>query len=364
MGVAPDALLDLVNMAQDKVLSGSQIHDISQLYHHYNVYPALREAGSDVFIESGSGTKFEWKVKYQQSATAENIQPYTTLDVSRQDVTTKAESTWTFKRVAYMVDELELAMNKSPEKIFDLVETNRYDAIQGFANKSELEFSGKPATSADTLTPHGLFSHIVPATAGQTTVVRRGGNPAGFDDGVGLDSDTYLNWKNCNVLYTNPTPQDLYDKLKRMWYALNWSNPIKSSLVKDDQPRFEILTNITGALAIETLVESNNENFGKEAAPFSVGVKADFKRTADGTITFRGIPIRYYSLLDDNTYATDPYLFVDWNALRFVPLDGYRWNESKMARDNAAPTVMIATIISAYQFIALYRHTLGCVNKV
>jgi hypothetical protein len=83
-------------------------------------------------------------------------------------------------------------------------------------------------------------------------------------------------------------------------------------------------TNETTVSSFETIGEAQNENLGRDLAPFSAGGGGDVK-DLDGTLTFKKHPIVWVPQLDDTTVftaCTNPIYQIDHSVFYVYCLKG------------------------------------------
>jgi len=187
------------------------------------------------------------------------------------------------------------------------------------AHTMEENFFETPDAAA-TLTPWGLKYWIVKnATEGFN-----GGYPTGFTTLAEVNLTTAPTFKNYTNTYVAKTKADLVLKMKRAHRKTKWVSPKPMANFKGDTSDNQIiLVNEDTAEAMETIGEGQNENLGRDMAPYAVG--NGFKGTGmrmndDGEITFKRKQIVATEMLNDDT--SDPVYGLDMDTFHALTLKG------------------------------------------
>ena len=211
-----------------------------------------------------------------------------------------AQTNWSYH---YQTDIL---MNRGKARINDTVKPRRYAAMVDLAAELEEKAWQVPNTT-DKLNPYGMPYWVVyNATTGFT-----GGYPTGPDAVAhttlaGLDLTDAPNFKNYSANYTDVSKTDLLKKMRTGQRKTRFKSPV----TRDDMstPRGKdrrFYCNETTVSSLEDIGESQNENLGRDLAPFEAGVGQGHDITnAGGELTFRKIPIIWVPQLDDTNVFT------------------------------------------------------------
>jgi len=362
---AVDNNLDISQAMRAKAIKKSKIADIAQLYQQHYALPMLLEGGKRVTTHE-SGMQFQWDINYRRGTTVEGIGIGEPINIQRNDTTARATLEFTIQRGEYSISDFEIDFNRNtPEKLFDQLEKNRANTKMAFAEKLEQDWWSIPASAtAAEKQFHGVFSWAVPGTSG--TAGFNGGNPVEFGSGVGFDSDTRTAWKNWNVQYTNASLNDLYEEMKEAEYQIGWQKPISASIFQEDRQQLEIFTNYATANALVQIAEARHDDYQRELSPFGAARNlrgSEINKGGKGVVTFKGHDVMVVPILDANTYATDPVIFVDWGVLGLIGLQGHKFKESQMIRKTDQPDIMFATITSVMQSVCTNKRRIAILNK-
>lgn len=315
-------------------------------------YPLSRRLLKKHQVQIGSGEGIQWQLKVNKLDTAENVGFYQAGDTSTGDMCIKGTVSWRQSRNHWIYDIGEIAECSGPERILDLVKLRRTEAYQNLWELVERDGWGKPASSADEVTPYGLQMWIVKSSS---TEGFYGANPDGFAAGVGnIDADTYTEHRNWQAEYVNVSQTDLIDKMKRAAYKTSFRAlvPIPDRTLIESTNREWYSNYLTTSLMESLAVEQNDRN----------GHDLD---SAHGRMRFQGNPILPVPYLDSDDYGEDetrsslasknPIYGVNWDSLKFHVFKG--WNVLEMPPEKAAhqPTVRECWIYFKWQLVCRNR---------
>lgn len=226
-----------------------------------------------------------------------------------------AQSKWAYH---YQTDIL---MNRGKSRVNDTVKPRRCNAMLSLA--SELEQKGwQVPNTTDKLNPYGLPYWVVYTAAGEPGFV--GNYPTG-PDGVahttiaGLSTTDSPKFKNYVAKYVDVSKADLLAKMRTGLRKTNFKSPVTKedmSTPRGKDRRYYCNETITASF--ETIGEAQNENLGRDMAPYTAGIGAGHNvggvQDLDGTLVFKKHPIVYVPQLDDTTVftaATNPVYQID-----------------------------------------------------
>jgi len=287
-------------------------------------YVALPQILRKERVRFGSGYGIQWQVMLTHSGAAKTTGLYAVDSVNVGDVMTNANIPWRHITTNYAIERREVAMNRNPARIVELVKVRRSDAMISLAVLMETQFWNKPADSTDASSIFGVPYWIV----SNATTGFNGGNAAGFTGGPGgIDRTVATNsrWKNYTGRYVNISVSDLVVK----WRAAATKTKFMSPTPIPDYNtgnRYGYYTNYDVIGEMESALESRNSNLGNDLA------------VKDGRVVFRQVPIHWVPYLDDNT--TDPVYGINWGVFKPVFLAGEYLNESRPQRAANQHTVL------------------------
>lgn len=276
-------------------------------------YVAFRKLFKKEQAKFDSGLALQWNVQVAGSGNARMTALYGRDNVNVADTLKPASVPWKHMTSSMAYDERELAMNRGAAKIVDLMESKRVDMMIGIAELGEDEFWTKPATSADELHLHGVFTFL---TYNATTGFN-GGNPTGFTAGYGgLDSNTYARHRNYSGQYANVDKDDLITLWRQAATFTRWMPPTDIPQYGSEQ-RYGWYTNYAVLGPLERALEDQNDNLGNDVA------------SKDGKVLFRSAPVVWVPRLEDNDMVVDPVIGLDWSEIKMCFLAQAYMRESK-----------------------------------
>ena len=312
-----DDIADLIKTTQ-RDLGRMKWTDISYNLQEYIALPMILQR-EKVSFQSGYG--IQWNVAVATSGAAKDTELYATDSVNVSDVMQTANIPWRHVTTNYAIERREIAMNRAPAEIVDLVRIRRNDAMIDMAKHLEERFWTKPATSADNQRMYGIPYWIVyPGTVSGNGSFA-GTNPSGFSAGAGnLSSTTYPAWSNWASTYTAITSTDLIRKWRRAATFTNFKAPVPSpSYNTGNQYGYYTNYNVIGPL--EEALEAQNDNLGNDIA------------SKDGRLLFRQVAVTWVPYLEANT--ANPVYGINWGCLKPAFLAGeYMREEGPNAASN------------------------------
>lgn len=254
-----------------------------------------------VQFDAGYGIQFNAMVDH--SGAAHNTGLYEVDTVNVADVMKSANIPWRHATTNYAYERREVAMNRSPRKIIDLLKIRRADAMISLAELMEDNFWSAPASSSDELAPYGVPYWIVK----NNTEGFNGGTPSGFSDVAGLNTTTYPRWRNWTAQYTVVSKDDLVRKMRKAATFTKFKSPTEVPSYSRGN-RYGYYANYDVVGRMEELLEAQNDDLGNDVA------------SKDGMVTFRRNPVVWVPKLEEDT--TDPIYGINWGDFYPVFLRG------------------------------------------
>jgi hypothetical protein len=340
MALQADSLGDLVAMTL-RDLGEMKITEITtDLQDHVAMSKLLME--NSVKLESGYGV--QWDIMVNHSGAFQFTGLYATDNVNVSDTTIQANVPWRHATTNYAIDERELAMNRSPRKIVDLLKVRRLDAMISQAEGMESAFWGYPL-STDTVTPYGVAYWIVKSATAATSANNdgfNGGAQTGYTQVAGVSPTTYRRWRNYSDIYTAITKDDFVRKVRRaMTHCI--FKPVAAGGAADFNTgdKWGMYTTYNVLSRLEELLESQNENLGNDVA------------SKDGEVMFRRVKVKWVPKLDLDT--TDPVYGINWGVFKTYILRGWWLKELKIEVTPGQHTVCSVHVDSSLQWICKDR---------
>jgi hypothetical protein len=222
--------------------------------------------------------------------------------------------------------QTDILMNRGKSSINDTVKPRRHGALLELADELEQKAWQVPSVS-DKLNPYGLPYWIVfNAVTGFT-----GGYPVGPDSVAhtniaGLSLTESPKFKNYSAQYATVGKTDLLPKMRTAIRKTAFKSPVTNgdmSTPRGKDRRY--YCDEATCSAFEEVGEAQNENLGRDLAPYSAGSGRGGVTEVDGALTFKKHPIVYVPQLDDTsvfTAATSPIYQIDHAVFYPVCLKG------------------------------------------
>jgi len=333
-----DDIADLIKTTQ-RDLGRMKWTDISYSLQEYVALPMLLQR-EKVSFQSGFG--IQWNVATATSGAAKDTELYATDSVNVSDVMQTANIPWRHVTTNYAIERREVAMNRAPAEIVDLVRIRRNDSMIDLAKHMEERFWTKPASSSDNQRMYGIPYWIVyPGTVSVASGAFEGGNPGGFSAGAGnLDSTTYSSWKNWAATYTAITSTDLIRKWRRAATFTNFKAPVPSPSYNTGN-NYGYYTNYNVIGPLEEALEAQNDNLGNDIA------------SKDGRLLFRQVPVTWVPYLESNT--ANPVYGINWGCLKPAFLAGEYMREEGPTPASSQHTVFVTHVDTTLNLMCTNR---------
>ena len=307
-------IADLITTTQ-RDLGRLKWTDLSYDLQEYVALPSILQSKK---VSYQSGQALQWNVMTGTSGATRDTGLYQVDSVNVSDVMTTATVPWRHMTTNYAIERREIAMNRNPAQIVDLVRIRRHDAMVDLAKHMETRFWSAPTTSTNNTQMFGI-PYWVPWVGGGSF---DGGNPSGFSSGAGeIDSSTYSQWQNWSQTYTNVTSVDLVRKWRKAATFTNFRPPVAGSEYNGGRNNYGFYTKYDVIGPLEEVLESQNDNLGNDIA------------SKDGRLLFRQIPVTWVPELEART--NDMVYGINWSVLKPGFLSGeYLREEGPNAASN------------------------------
>ncbi len=310
--------------------------DLADYHVFRNLILFADDKGKNPRMGVQAGTKIAYKAMINHNGATRHTSLASPDDPVKVDVMASAEVPWRFTTTQYGMLQQELAMNRAePEKIVDLYDVQDKAALISAAVTFEDTFWGAPVDSTDEVTPYGVMTWFPKgATEGFY-----GAFPSGFTT-LGL-STQHSRWKHYTIPYTDPTADDL---LNKMWIAClktDFRSPIDGIPKLEGPPQRGIYCNTPTLVAFAQEAQARNDNLGPDLTKYNGGVY------------FMGSLIQRVPKLDADT--TNPVVGLDWGTLVWYAMEGW-WAKRLMIKNYPGQHTTDAFFID-------FMHNLACVNR-
>lgn len=327
MPLQADQDLDLITITLRELGEHKWTDIVSALQEHIILSRILKKEK----VGFHAGPAIQFNVQVNPSGAAKMTGLMASDAVATVDLMTTASLPWRHANTNYGVDAREIAMNREPRQIVNLVKERRAGAMISLAELLETQGWSAPSGSGDSLNTFGIPYWIVPnATQGFN-----GGNPFGFSAGAGgISSTNFPNWANYTDQWSDPTKLDLIRKWRRAAYFTNFMSPVNADVPSyNTGNKYGYYTTYFVVQRCEEAAEQQNDNLGNDIA------------AKDGQAVFRRNPIVWAPKLETLSgngmsgtfsnstytstggYAVNPVFGINWGVFRPIFLEGWYMRE-------------------------------------
>ena len=252
---------------------------------------------------------------------------YYQAQVNPGNVMSTGKMPWRHVTWNWGIERREIAMNRSPNKIVDLVTSRRIAAL-GDATKGFERMGWRSPASTDTESFMGVPYWVVKSNTAVTTNNGFNGSvPSGYTLVANIDPATFASgrWKNYATQYTNVSFDDLLVKMER---ASDWTDFMP---LVDDVPDYNLgddvayYTTYKVTQDMKQLLRAQNEDLGNDLDAFN------------GKTLFRRAPIVWARELESDT--TNPVYGINWGVFHFMGLRDEWMHETQIPVHSNQPTV-------------------------
>lgn len=320
-------LADLITTTQ-KELGEMRFTEIAtDLQEHVAMSRLLQESS----VTFDAGPVVQWNLMTGTTGSAKMTGLFAVDDVNVGDVMATAQINWRHVNANYAIERREIAFNRDPRKIVDLVRVRRVDAMISLAQLMEDQFWGSPSSDADNKlngVGYWVSQGVSNQSAGEGDFV---GGAAYGSTVAGLDVNTFPRWQNWLGAYNVDDLDGTDAGAGRKDYGATGTFPILSlsKAIREAYVKMQFQP-IYGA-EHPRYVESSRYGI---YAPYSVvsgledialrvndAVKSNDVAVNEGQATFRGVPITYVPKLDSSS-INNPIYMLNWGSLKSVFLRG------------------------------------------
>jgi len=312
--VTPQDVADLVQ----SILPDLDRMSWEQIAQNLVDYEMMSHWLKDDKIVFGDGLFIKKNLLSQLSGAASHTGMTDTDDVDIPDLMDDLQVPWRHAQTKWGYHyQTDILMNRGKSTINDTVKPRRLAAMIDLAEELEAKAWQVPNTT-DKLSPYGLPYWIVyNSVTGFTGNYPTGPDAVAHTTIAGLSTTDSPKFKNYSANYVTVNKQDLLPKMRTALRKTNFKSPVTKDdmSTKRGNDRRYYMDEVTTS-AFETLGEAQNENLGRDLAPYTAGVGNSHGgvQDVDGTLTFKKNPLVYVPQLDDTTVftaATNPVYQID-----------------------------------------------------
>lgn len=274
-----------------------------------------------------AGPQVQFNLITDDNGSARGVGLYYQAQVNPTNVMTTGLMPWRHVTWNWGIERREIAMNRQPRQIVNLVKTRRVAALASAVKYFEQRGWRCPGASDD-VNFHGIPYWIVKSNTATTT--NNGFNgfaPSGYTLVANINPETGVSgrWANYAAQYTNITKDDFVAKL---WRAMSWTNfkPLVDDVATynlgDD---YGLYCNYNTLASIKQILETQNEDLGMDLD------------SMEGKAVMRRTPFTWARELDLDT--TNPIYGINWGVLHAMGLSGEWMRETPVPIHSNQPTV-------------------------
>jgi hypothetical protein len=332
IGIQAESLGDLLtNTLKD--LGRPKFTDLSVSLQDFPAVHTLLKKNR-VVLESGKG--IQWNMLMNHSNAAENQGLYAPDNIRTMDGMIQASMEWRHSTTNWGIDRREVAMNRSPAQIVDLLKERRIQAMTAMVVLMENNFWRAPA-STDTDSPKGV-PYFVTKNASEGF---NGGHLTGYSDCAGVSATTYSAWNNYTAPYTSVSPDDFMRKLRKACRLTKFTPPVEMIPTFNTGDAYSFFTTESLVASLEELLMAQNENLGDEIVP------------KYGSAILRRTPVKWVPRLDEDT--TNPFYGLNFGVFKTYVLRGCWMTETRTEHLADSHNVMAMFVDSTYQWVCKDR---------
>jgi hypothetical protein len=339
---------DLVNMTRGDEGKG-RLQNVAMNFTHYPIVGTM--LGPDK-LQVESGYRIERNIMTRLPDAAYMTGLYGTDQIVAEDLTSKIIVEFRQVATGYMFDVNEIAPNQGAARIYDLMKSKRAGAEGAMIELLEQKAWAAPSSSTENEFLGIPYWIVKNATTGFT-----GGAPSGHTLVGNLNPDSVANWKNYSVAYTSVDKTDLFPKLRTAMRKCDFKEVLDIEGYNKMKKTYRLYLNEVTLVDFETVGEAQNENLGRDLAPYDGGIlsKRGITGVAEfaGELTFRRRPLVYAPRLDSD--ADDPVYGIDHSRFYFHVCKACDMKETPAIRHPAKHNV--------YQVFKDLRGNYCCVDR-
>ena len=299
-------------------------------------YPAFKQLFKQnrVTLDSGKGIQFNVLMNHSQAAVHQGLYAPDTVHI--MDGMVQGSMDWRHTTSNYGLDEREVAMNRSPAQIVDLVNERRIQSRVAMIELMENTF-WRFTAATDTDSPKGV-PYFVTKNASEGF---NGGIPTGYSDVAGISPTTYPRWNNYTAPYTAVSPDDFMRKLRKCCRKTRFEPPVENTPTFNTGDNYGFYTNEPLMAGLEELLMAQNENLGDDIVPKYNS--AMLKRT----------PLKWVPRLDED--STNPFYGINWGTYKTYVLRGFWMKEKVVSSTAESHNVWVVFVDCSYQWVCKDR---------
>jgi hypothetical protein len=336
MAVVVDTQFDDVLNTTLRNLPRGKFNDFASKFQHYEAFSRLMKSEGETVVDTADGGQggFSFDAMTAGNGMGAMVGLADVDDVNFSDGSVKGYIPWRRNKTAWEIERRLSLENKGLAKLYDLVKLKQAQSEVSNADCLEAEFWGGPSGATDLLSLWGMklwlqlrdAATIASDAAGTTHGGFTSKIPNGFTDIAGVSPTTVARWRNWAAAYTQYTKSDILTRMREAAMYTDFKSPVDvPDFQRGKGNRMRVYADQPSCLAMELIGEGQNENLGRDLAPFQIA--ADLKdRFGAGSITFRGSPIIPVGQMNPTDIAGNA---LTWGAHHPVMMINWAWGGVK-----------------------------------
>jgi len=334
-----------------------------QIAQKLQMYPVVSRWFRKNKVQFDDGTGIQRNLMITTSNQARHTGMMSTDSVDIPALMAQLVVNWRHMENGWSFGYQEILMNRGKSLIFNIVQPRRTDCMLSTAQELEAK-AWQFAPVGDNVLPWGLPFWVTYPSSPTTNGAFNGGYPTGYTTLAGINLTQAPNFQNWACPYTAVTKADLISNMRTAHRKIFWFSPVDvSDYRKGEYGDLQLYTDETTLKAFETIGESQNENLGRDIAPFG---GAEDVKYVEATLTFRRHPLRWVPQLDDTgvyTAATNPVYMIDHSVFYPCCLSGDYLRESPVLRAPNQHNIFRIFIDLTYNYLCVDRRRNAIFSK-
>ena len=314
MPLMPDQIDDLVETVLDTFIeqAAERWVDITQTLQRFVFVERLMKDNGKYKWPLDGGPQFRFEVQVAGIKTARHSELYDKDVYAVADIMKSVKRPWTKLTCNFEYDVDEEVFSETRNRIVNYLGAREHAMYNDLFGLCEQDMWTKPATDNETpRPPDGIPAWVVKSATAAFGF--NGANPAGYSSGIGLDSNTFVNWRNGTFTFVLVDDNDCLKKLAEAYTKTEFRSPDPNWDKQLDRGayRWEMYTTYAWIDEYQRLAKRSNDNIGNDMGKYRVDAK------------FMGVDIVWVPAFDsDATLASydssDPIYGIDWRVFKWA----------------------------------------------
>jgi hypothetical protein len=337
-------LLDIADLVLSQIAEFEEkgVIDLFQTLREYKAEECIGMMKS----EGAESHSYKWNLTTASNNPAQMVGVGQTLNPTIASLQQQATISFRQANTNWSYDDQEVSANEGGKRrIVDMIKTRQMDAMRSLADVVENQFWGRPVSSTDNLSMHGIKYWLVQ----NATLGFNGQLPGGsFTDVAGVSPSTTVNWRNYTGAFSAIDIPNFIDKLDDATWNTTFKSPVSMNQLGtgSKMPKHAYFTTWDNHKQIVRLMETRRDNIGPESAP-DLGLYW-------GKAHYRGNPIHAVAWLQANT-TNNPFYGISFDDWVYKYHNGWKQKTYRPMKDKTQPTMNTVHVYTEGNFVCLNR---------